>query len=224
MRHFQRYPWPMRPLIALLIFAALSLPAAERRDKIGEPGKFDYYLLALSWSPAYCADRPSNNDPQCAAGRRFSFVLHGLWPQYSKRVENSYWPQFCTDEQGLRDPKPMLDIMPSTKLVRHEWDKHGTCTGLNPQGYFDLARKAYQTIRIPARFVALTQYLNISPEEVKKEFLAANASAPASAFVIACNSNFLSEVRVCLDRNLKPIPCQGQRECRAPKVRMPPVR
>ena len=116
------------------------------------------------------------------------------------------------------------DIMPSTGLIRHEWQKHGTCTGLNAESYFDLARKAYQTIRIPTRFTALSEYLNISPAEVKKDFVAANSGAPASAFVIGCSSNYLSEVRICLDRNLKPIPCQGQRDCRAPKVRMPPVR
>jgi len=214
----------MRAVIALLILGAVSLPAADRREKIGEPGKFDYYLLALSWSPAYCADRASGNDPQCSAGRRFNFVLHGLWPQYNKQVQGSFWPQFCNDDPGLRDPKSMLDIMPSTGLIRHEWQKHGTCTGLNAESYFDLARKAYQTIRIPTRFTALSEYLNISPAEVKKDFVAANAGAPASAFVIGCSSNYLSEVRICLDRNLKPIPCQGQRDCRAPKVRMPPVR
>ena len=54
------------------------------------PGQFDYYVLALSWSPSYCAGEAGQNDQQqCAPGRRFAFVVHGLWPQYNKG-----WPEF----------------------------------------------------------------------------------------------------------------------------------
>ncbi len=215
----------MRLFTCLGLLSLFSLSAADRNAPIGEPGKFDYYLMALSWSPAYCASTgDGRNDPQCAPGRQFSFVLHGLWPQYTRSTNGSMWPQFCTTEPGLRDPKAMLDIMPSTSLIRHEWSKHGTCTGLGPEGYFATARKAMQSIRIPPRFIAPKEYLNLSPAQVKKEFLQANPGMPENSIAIACSSNFLSEVRICLDRNLKTIPCTGQRECRAPSVRMPPVR
>lgn len=208
-------------LIATLM-AALCLPcAAQNRDARGENGKFDYYLIALSWSPAYCADQGGErNDPQCAPGRKFAFVLHGLWPQYA----NGRWPQFCTDEPGLKDVKTMLDIMPAPALVRHEWKKHGTCSGLNAEGYFALARKAFESVRIPSRFQAPKKHLLLAPAEVTREFQTANPGLPAEAVSVQCSANYLSEVRICVDKNLKPIPCQGQRSCRAQEVRMPPVR
>lgn len=215
----------MKHLVTLGLFAALLLPAAERDRKIGEPGQFDYYLMTLSWSPAYCAGRTSSaNDPQCGTGRSFAFVLHGLWPQYLKAHEGSYWPQFCSTAAGLPDARTMLDIMPSTGLIKHEWSRHGTCSGMDAKAYFDTARKAFASLRIPARFQSPKDYITISPQEVKKEFLQANPGMTADMMAIACSANYLSEVRVCLDRNLKPIPCTGQRECRATTVRVPPVR
>lgn len=215
----------MRRILSLGLLLTFSLSAADRNGKIGEAGKFDYYLMTLSWSPAFCASTgDGRNDPQCAPGRQFSFVLHGLWPQYTHSTNGSMWPQFCTNEPGLRDPKTMLDIMPSTSLISHEWTKHGTCSGLGADGYFATARKAMQSVKIPPRFVAPKEYLNLSPAQVKKDFLETNPGMPADSIAIACSSNFLSEVRVCLDRNLKPISCTGQRECRAPSVRIPPVR
>ena len=39
-------------LVALLAGAAPTAWAQDRRQN--EPGKFDYYLLALSWSPSFC--------------------------------------------------------------------------------------------------------------------------------------------------------------------------
>ncbi|MCB1968558.1 MAG: ribonuclease, partial [Candidatus Accumulibacter sp.] len=52
---------------------------------------FDFYVLALSWSPAYClieGDRA--NKQQCAEERDLGFVVHGLWPQFE-----SGYPEFC---------------------------------------------------------------------------------------------------------------------------------
>jgi ribonuclease T2 len=215
----------MRLFPCLVLLLALSLPAAERNAKIGEAGKFDYYLLTLSWSPAYCATTgDGRNDPQCAPERKFAFVLHGLWPQYARSTNGSMWPQYCSSEPGLRDPKTILDIMPSPNLIRHEWTRHGTCSGLDAEGYFSTARKAMQSIRIPPRFAAPKEYMNPSPGEVTQEFLKANPGLTEDGISIGCSSNYLSEVRICLDRNLKPIRCASKRDCRATNVRMPPVR
>ena len=154
--------------LAMLIALAGATLDAQQSRKRGDPGQFDSYILALSWSPGFCDSRPG--DPQCAPGRNYAFIVHGLWPQYG----NGRWPEFCSIERGLDDVDKMLDIMPSRNLIRHEWDKHGTCTGLNAEGYFALLRRTYQSVRIPARFTRLKQWILVEPAEVKREFVAAN--------------------------------------------------
>ncbi len=137
-----------------LIFGSAAF-AQERRQ--GDPGQFDYYILALSWSPSYCEARQGrarnrSQERQCD-GRPFSFVVHGLWPQYDRG-----FPSYC------QVPPPrlnrnivgsMLDLMPSPRLIFHEWDQHGTCSGLSPRAYFDGVRKARAAVKIPPEYVEL---------------------------------------------------------------------
>lgn len=45
-------------------------------------GQLDYYVMALSWSPNWCAlegDRKGSD--QCDTRHDHGFILHGLWPQ-----------------------------------------------------------------------------------------------------------------------------------------------
>jgi ribonuclease T2 len=114
----------MRAYRKLLLIAMLGLSAgAQARGDV--PGRFDYYAVALSWSPSYCA---TNRDPdQCDAGRKLGFVLHGLWPQFE-----AGYPEECSREQlpgAVRGR--YAAIYPSEKLIGHEWKKHGTCSGLD---------------------------------------------------------------------------------------------
>ena len=80
-------------LARLMFVAALACASSgAQARKQSEPGRFDYYAVALSWSPSYCATR---NDPdQCAVGRRHGFVLHGLWPQHERG-----FPESCSTEK-----------------------------------------------------------------------------------------------------------------------------
>ena len=64
----------------MLLLAAFLLCAQAAQAK-GRPGEFDYYALALSWSPEHCAIKPADRE-QCS--RQLGFVLHGLWPQYQR--------------------------------------------------------------------------------------------------------------------------------------------
>jgi ribonuclease T2 len=132
--------------IALAVSVLLAaMPRALAEDaRQNEAGQFDFYVLSLSWSPSFCAaaaERGSARGPtlQCGA-RPYSFVVHGLWPQYEKG-----FPEHC------QVPAPrlyrgivssMLDLMPAPHLIYNEWDKHGTCSGLAPRAYFDTVRKA----------------------------------------------------------------------------------
>lgn len=190
-------------------------------------GNFDFYLLSLSWSPGFCATPAGQNDPgQCAPGRRFAFVMHGLWPQYEK----SGWPQDCsTEPMDSALVNKMLPIMPSEKLIRHEWGKHGTCSGLSSADYFEEASEAFHSIRIPAPYRQPSQTLTVSPAEVHSQFAAANPSIGEQGFVVMCSGNgrYLSEVHACLTKDLSGRPCNREElshECRSESIIMRPVR
>lgn len=190
-------------------------------------GNFDFYLLSLSWSPGFCATPAGQNDPgQCAPGRKFSFVLHGLWPQY----EQTGWPEDCSTEQ--MDPslaRKMINIMPSEKLIQHEWQKHGTCSGLSSKDYFEEADEAFHSINIPAPYRELASMLTVSPTEIRSQFAAANPKIGEQGFVVECSGNghYLSEVHACLNKDLEGRACnreEQRHECRSDSVVMRPVR
>ncbi len=169
-----------------------------------------------------------DSDEQCSGIRPHAFVLHGLWPQY----ERGNWPEMC--QTGSRPWVPgetidrMLDIMPSRHLVIQEYKKHGVCSGLDPQGYFDAARRAYGSIRIPGQFQNPSEPLKMAPEDTQKAFLEANPQLGADAIQIVCSRDALKEVRICLTKDLTPRPCsrneQNRRSCSYGTLTVPPVR
>ena len=152
-----------------LIFIVVAC-AQERRQ--GEPGQFDYYILALSWSPSYCEARQDRTpdrarERQCD-GRPFSFVVHGLWPQYERG-----FPSYCQVPAPRLDRNivgSMLDLMPSPRLIFHEWDQHGTCSGLSPHAYFESVRNARAAVKIPPEYVDLERPISVAPAKWLKHF------------------------------------------------------
>jgi ribonuclease T2 len=223
-----------RGVAALALAALIAFPTnGEARSRGqhgsgGEPGQFDYYALALSWSPTYCESRGPRGDggPQCNGPRPFAFVLHGLWPQYTRG-----WPQNCQTGERPWVPQEtideMIDIMPSKRLIIHEYQKHGTCSGLSPDAYFDTARKLYSTIKIPERYQRLEQPLTVSPGEVVKDFTAANPELKPEMIAVSCDRR-LKELRICFGRDLKPQACGGnetaRKLCTNDNMVLPPVR
>jgi ribonuclease T2 len=194
-------------------------------------GQFDYYALVLSWSPTYCSDQGRDDDGQCNRrdGRRYSFVLHGLWPQYE-----SGYPTNCRLSRRPFVPDPvinsMLDIMPSRGLVIHEYRTHGTCSGLAPQQYFSIAHRLFDAVTVPERFRNPFESQIISSADVKREFLRANPQLGAGALTVVCGGagGMLREVRICLTKDGVPRGC-GQNEtrqnlCTANQVFVPPSR
>lgn len=211
---------------ARLLVAALTLwPALALAQQRGEAGRFDHYVLALSWSPSYCEAMGARAEPaQCATARPFAFVVHGLWPQYQRG-----WPETCqTPAPYVPEPvlRSMLDLMPSRRLVLHEWRKHGTCAGLDPTAYFDKVRRAYQAVTIPDAFRRLDDYRMVSPGEVEAAFRAANPGLASDMIAVDCDGRRLTEVRICLNRSLGFTSCAevDRRACRASRVVMPPLR
>lgn len=223
----------VRRLLKLpLVLAALScatMPASAQDRRQNAPGEFDFYVLSLSWSPSFCeaarerGTTGRSQQTQCG-GRPFSFVVHGLWPQYERG-----FPNYC-ERPSPRLPRnimtSMLDIMPAPGLIYNEWDKHGTCSGLGPRGYFEAIRKARAAVKIPPEYLELTQMKTVAPAAVEAAFIKANPGLSEAAIAVTCDRTRLSEVRICMTKSLQFRACDeiDRRACRRGTVSMPPMR
>ncbi len=213
--------------VALLGLAAISAPsfAAAQQSGVNVSGDFDYFVLSLSWSPSYCEAEGTGADRlQCATGRPYAFVVHGLWPQYDRG-----WPEFCPASPA-RAPegivRSMLDIMPSEGLVRHQWTKHGTCSGMTPEGYFEATRRARARVSIPTIFSSVGLRSMVRPSDVESAFLQTNPGLSGDAIAVTCDHQRLREVRICMDQfslDFRACPGVTGRACRLDRAAMPPV-
>ena len=197
--------------------------AVAQRLRQNGPGSFDYYILSLSWSPSFCETASEGaRQPQCGK-RPYAFVVHGLWPQYVKGFpEACQVPAPRLDRRIVND---MLDLMPAPGLIFHEWDAHGTCSGLGPRDYFDTVRKARSMVTIPPEYLNPGAALTATPHEVVDNFVKANEGLPPTGIEIDCDRTRLREVRICLTRELRFRECPGRQPvCRSEKVVMPPAR
>ena len=165
-------------------------------------GQYDYFLLSLSWSPSYCLTH-SEDRAQCSKG--YGFVLHGLWPQNS----NGSYPENCAPDAPLPSDAEARGqtLIPSPRLMQHEWQLHGSCSGLDALAYFNTADRALAVVKIPEDFAAPRTSLSMDASAIVADFRAANPAVPDNGLVVACNRAELSEVRVCLSRSLEPIGC-----------------
>src|SRR5215475_1578030 len=211
--------------IAVLAGSAVAPQAWGQDRRQNEPGKFDFYLLSLSWSPSFCETAGDRKSAQQQCGERpYSFVVHGLWPQYERG-----FPEFCQQPAPRLDRNivsSMLDLMPAPRLIFNEWDKHGTCSGLSPRAYFETVRKVRALVKIPDAYIDPKQVQTVTPDEVEEAFVAANPGLERDAIAVTCDSRRLSEVRICVGRDLhfRSCPEIDTRACRRDRVVMPPAR
>ena len=160
---------------AITLALASAIMAQDKRQN--EPGQFDFYVLALSWSPSFCAaasERAPGRAPQQQCGARpYSFVVHGLWPQYDKG-----FPEYCQRDRAA-----------SSRDDRHldaRFDA-GAAAHLSPMGQArhlfgarrrapisSTIRKARALMKIPPQYLELATPLTVTPDEIEEAFVAAN--------------------------------------------------
>ncbi len=228
MRTLSTWACMARVAIAAAFIVAGSMRASAQDPSQNQPGQFDFYVLSLSWSPSFCAAAAARNRgraaaPECGA-RPYSFVVHGLWPQFDKG-----FPHDCEVPSPRLDHRivaSMLDLMPAPRLIYNEWDKHGTCSGLSPHDYFDTVRKARAAVKIPSEYSNLQQSLSVTPAAVEDAFIKANPGLKQSGMAVVCGRNRLTEVRLCLSKDLKFRDCPDivRHGCHRDQLTMPPVR
>lgn len=204
-------------IIFLVLFFCLDLIACDHTENkitpIAQPtsvtqptsrvyikkNKPDYYVLALSWSPEYCKTHKQgmqcNRQPQQA----YRFVLHGLWPSLDKT---------CTQEKLSETViDATLPFIPSKKLIKHEWKKHGRCSGYNPKQFFDLSIQAYEKIKIPNFFNHVEVNTTKKVNDIKESFIKENPKLKYDAIRVVNIKKEFSELRVCLDKSFQAINC-----------------
>jgi ribonuclease T2 len=206
--------------LAVLCGVAVAAAAAGR----GRAGDFDFWVLSLSWSPSWCeAVGDAHREVQCS--RPYGFVVHGLWPQWDRG-----FPSDCPTGEAPPSPdlvRSMLDLMPSPALVRHEWQKHGTCSGLSADRYFRAIRRLFATIRVPADYAAPERPRLVAPVEVERAFARANPGLDGDEIAVFCGGRRLDEVRICVNRDLtgfRACPEVDRRACRLDRALMPAAR
>ncbi|SFO87836.1 ribonuclease T2 family protein [Tranquillimonas alkanivorans] len=206
-------------LLALLILWPWAVWAEGERA-----GAFDYYVLALSWSPTWCAlEGHARGSPQCADEADNGWILHGLWPQYDRG-----WPSYCPTDAA--DPPrartaEMADVMGTAGLAWYQWKKHGRCTGLSADAYFDTARSAYDSVRKPPVFRALDGPVRLPASVVEEGFLEVNPALTPDMLTITCREGRIQEARLCLTRDLEPRRCGEDviRDCGMTDALMAPI-
>lgn len=184
----------------------IDIPSVERpADEPVRGGVVQGYTLALSWSPEYCHDHPDDTGEQCnVASGRFGFILHGLWPEGT----GSAYPQWCPTSQQLTVAvvRAQFCVTPSTRLIAHEWAKHGSCASRDPADYFAAGRKLFANVRIPDMDALSRRSIDVG--NFKRVIAANNPAIMPSALTLSTNrQGWLTEMHICLDKAMRPQPC-----------------
>jgi ribonuclease T2 len=137
----------MAALFCLLSIVSTS-QAKHSQAKHNKPGDFDFYLLTLSFAPSFCSLSAANRSKdECRELTEQNFeatplTIHGLWPNRA-HVSVKNQPADCAHAQLQLSDAVQTNLaryMPGgPDLEKHEWDKHGTCSGLSPDDYFSTA-------------------------------------------------------------------------------------
>lgn len=150
---------------------------------------------------------------------KYNFTIHGLWPQYN---ETDGYPSYCDitefDPAQLPSQTTMLERWPNvqatnpnstdyTDFWKHEWDKHGTCSGLTQYDYFDVALNMTYMLPTPST----TVYPNTKASSIDIR----NEMGGSSYVSLQCdkNTNVLTGVYTCWEQQNN-VPTQ-QVECNA---------
>ena len=209
----------MRVLAALALSTGMAMADGEKA------GDFDYYVMALSWSPTWCAlEGDRRGSPQCDADADFGWVLHGLWPQYE-----SGWPSYCRTQErnpSRSDTAQEADLFGSSGSAWHQWNKHGRCSGLSADDYYALTREAYARVNRPELLRKLTDPVKVPALVIEEAFLEANPGLNPNQITITCKAGRIQEARLCLTRDLELRACGADvsRDCRMQDALLDPIR
>jgi ribonuclease T2 len=184
----------------------------------------DHYVLALNWEPAFC--QFSMDKPECAELHDSDFAathlaIHGLWPdsRESKRVRYCGLDQHTeqTDQRNRWCELPELPLSSETRaaldsampgarscLDRHEWTEHGTCSGLDQEGYFATTLRLAKAVQTSALgdLLAANVGRELPRRTLIEAFEASFGPDAGKALTLLCAQKRLIELRITLQRSV----------------------
>ncbi|MET0776898.1 MAG: hypothetical protein ABWZ65_15655 [Pseudomonas mandelii] len=162
----------MNRIYASMALSAISLCAyamdpGEESIEGAPSAKFDYVAYAVTWQPTFCLLKPSTAG--CDKPKNV-FYTHGIWPYYKSTDQSANrHPSSCIQSVGCAQTDAVCELSDTDRklaqaeqgfseivtespeyLMKHEWQKHGTCYGTNQTEYF-------------RDFVKLRKAVNYSP-------------------------------------------------------------
>jgi len=189
-------------------------------------------VFEASWSAGFCATKGFQL-PGCLSPTAYmqsSFTIHGLWPNYAQEQSGHEWPQCCdsqygpdvnaTVEQQLYDPLhkywpdenaigfPNYD---HSELLEHEWNKHGTCSGLDQYTYYTSAMNISVALGTPSVISG-----NVGSQVALTDLYSAFGAEPclvgtACDISINCQNQGLVSVTTCWNKDMSRMkPCPGE--------------
>lgn len=177
------------------------------------------YVLAASWEPAFCETRPQK--PECRSqheGRYDAdhFALHGLWPDagyycdvplyLEQRDREGDWMDLPALRLGAETAQALERVMPGTQsgLERHEWVKHGTCSGTNAEAYYAASVGLMDTLNGSGLRELFAQHIGqeLTLDEIRSVFEDAFGDYAGRALSLHCADDhgrrLISEIRIAL--------------------------
>lgn len=174
-------------------------------------GSVDYYTLSITLTPAFCDLNPGKRGSiQCREHAPVS--VHGLWPESGSGERLEY----CRGERFFLSPARERELrlaMPDTGLQRYQWEKHGRCSGLSADTYFQLLTREFNEVVWPPGFKSQGRDVVVARETLLAEFRRLNPGFPERGIVLRCEGKgrppLLTEVRLCLSPEGGPDSCRS---------------
>jgi len=219
-------------LCVVMMVGAAGVQASDAcgGNDYGQSGVFDFYVFEQSWPAQFCQahmDWPGCSNP--TAWQAHNLTMHGMWPNYNQAQGSHDWPQCCDSKYGNDiDPNVAQSLLPSfqtywpneqdpsggdlsSSLRAHEWQKHGTCSGLDQRTYFTEAMSIELAMGTPA---AITNNIGGAVElnELMQGFGAYNCQNGGDCIVgLTCQrqngGQYLASVTTCYSPSFQRITC-----------------
>jgi ribonuclease T2 len=169
-------------------------------------------LLALSWQNAFCETHRYKKECNRARGAYTDthFSLHGLWPQPRDNVycnvsyedkmrdKNHRWQQLPQLNLSEATRKELLQVMPGSvsALQRHEWIKHGTCSGMSAENYYQEAIAFTQQINRSkvGQFFAQNIGKSVTLQQVRFKMNESFGMGSGKKLELRCKNGLITEI------------------------------